>query len=211
MSNEYCGFNTYVVANGRQPEVNRGDGTKKVVDQPAVFSAGVSTSGTIVDLTQILQGNNVNTRTGDCVYIEKLFINYSVNSLSSDLFTNLRVIVFQWKPNTAISANPLPASTLQNVATYGIYNFYDWQFSNQFKILYDRVHSLVGNATSGASSGNQNWFGEIPLKGRAVKRIEFAFGSVNGSCKIYACFISDSAIAPFPQINFNSRLIYSEE
>lgn len=210
MYTEYCGFNCFVAANGQQPRKRKGEGNVKFCDQLALSSTSVSSSGTILSLTDIPQGSNVNQRTGDSVYIEKLYVNYTVNAANNDVYSSLRVIIFQWKVNTQITAvNPTPTNILQNVVAFGIYNFYDWNLSNQFIILYDRIHSLSGISTAPTASTNQCFFGEIPLD-RAIKKLEFQAGSTNGNNQIFLLVISDSSVIPFPNFVMNSRLIYTD-
>jgi hypothetical protein len=209
MFTEYCGFNTLIVANGQQPKRKKGDKAKKFFDSvgPGVFS--VSNAGiTPVTAVSMAQGVAVNQRVGDTIYLDRLYLNYSINAANTDIFSSCRIIVFQWHPNTAISGAPAITSILQNVALNGMYNFYDWNLSNQYIILYDRVHSLAGTAAAPTSSSNQNWYGEISLQ--CPRKVEFQAASMSGSNTLWVTAISDSAIAPFPVLSFTTRITYND-
>jgi hypothetical protein len=209
MFTEYCGFNTFVCANGQQPRKKRGTKGVKFFDSVLASTNVLSSGSLLISSCLIPQGTTVTQRTGDTLFLEKLYLNYTVNGANADIISSMRVIVFQWHPNTALSGTPSVTSILQNVGVYGLYNNYDWSFSNQFIILYDRVHSLAGLATAPAASSNQNWFGEIPLT--CARKLEYQTGTTTGSEQIFVIGISDSGVIPSPEFTGMTRVTFSEE
>jgi len=125
---------------------------------------------------------------------------------NADNFNVSRVIIFQWHPNTSLGA-PIVADILQTVTVYGMY---DWQMSNQFTILYDKVHFMTGAANAPTTGSSQGYFGKIDLS-RVRNRAEFSGAITSGSEQLFILIISDSAVIPFPLFNVNTRLTYSEE
>jgi len=198
--------NTHKVSsNGQQIAIRRGQPQIKFVD--VNYSVVAASTGTVLNgITNVSQGVGVSQRTGDTIYLKRLYINYSVNAANSDIFSTFRIIIFQWHPNSALVA-PTVNDILQ---TTNLYSLYDWQFSSQYTILYDMVHSLSGTAATPCTSSNQAFFGEIGI-GQAQKRAEFSPALSTGSEQFFIIVISDSAVAPFPSFNATTRLTYSEE
>jgi len=193
-------------SNGQQTAVRRGMPQVKFVD--VAQSVAVSNIGTILapSMTNVSQGVGVSQRTGDTLFNKELFLNYNCVAINADIFSSLRVIVFQWKPNTSLVV-PTVTDILQ---TANIFSMYDWQFSSQYTILYDKIHNFAGVPAAPSSSGNQSYFGKIDIS-RASRRVEFSPGAVSASNELFILVISDSVAIPFPQFTCISRLTYSEE
>lgn len=199
-------MNSIVVeSNGYQKSKTQGKSAAHFID--TINTINVSTVGTIVALCPIAQGVTVNQRTGDTVDWRSLHINYDVVTQNADIVNNTRVILFQWHVNTILAA-PVMTDILQTVS---VYSMYDWQFSNQYTILYDRVHLQSGIATAPASSGNQGYFGQIPFRKGCKLQGQFNPALNSGSHQFYLLVISDSLIAPFPLLNVTTRVVFSED
>jgi hypothetical protein len=165
------------------------------------------TSGTILPgMCNITQGSTVSQRIGDTVFWKNAYINYTVDAINADVFSTFRIIIFQWHPNSSLIM-PVVTDILQ---TASMYSMYDWQYSNQYTILYDKVHCLTGIVGAPCDAGNQAFFGEINLK-KAVKRADFASGTPLGSEEFYIMIITDSVLAPGPNFNAVTRVVYSED
>jgi len=195
-----------VNSNGQQIAVRRGQPQVKFVDVNGSFNMINTGSIDVPGITNITQGVGVSQRTGDTIFYKELFINYNITMANADNFNVSRVIIFQWHPNTTLVI-PVPADILQSVT---VYSMYDWQLSNQYKILYDKVHFMTGAANAPTTGSSQGYFGSIDLS-RVVRRAEFSPGVVGGSEQLFILLISDSAVIPFPLFNVITRLTYSEE
>lgn len=194
-----------VTANGQQPLTKRGAPQIKFVD--VGYNVNVTSVGTVLaGICNIPQGVTVNQRTGDTVFWRSLYINYDITTQNSDIWNSSRVIIFQWHPNSALLV-PNVTDVLQ---TANMYSMYDWQFSNQYTIMYDIMHFQSGLATAPTASGNQGHFGPISIR-KAKSRADFAAGVATGSEQFYILVISDSLIAPFPVFTATTRVTYSEE
>jgi hypothetical protein len=194
-------------ANGYLNRPKAGAPKLKLFDSTA-STQNASTTATLVPLSGPAQGTAVNQRTGDTVRLcDRLVLNYTTSSQNADVFNTVRVIVFQWIPNTALTV-PTAASILQNANN--ILSPYDFQNSNQYRILYDAVHLMSGTAAGPTSAGNQGFYGELSLS-RALKLLEFATGAVTGSNQLYLMFLSDSALLPFPLMNYWVRVFFYDQ
>jgi len=200
-----CGMinSVKVLSNGRQDKGKKGAPQVKFND--IAYSVSPTASGTVLGGIPITQGVTVNQRTGDTIFWKHLYINYTMAAANSDVISTARVIIFQWHPNSALVA-PIVGDILQ-VAS--VYSMYDWQFSNQYHILYDMVHILSGLTTAPTSSSNQGYFGAIDLS-TAILRSEFSTAAGNGSEQFYVLVISDSTVAPSPSFNAIFRVTYTE-
>jgi len=197
---------TVVTSNGYQKPATRGKKLAKFIDAPYAAIAVTSIGAVLPGMCPIPQGVTVNQRTGDTVFWRSLHINYDITTQNTDVFNTSRVIIFQWHPNTILVA-PVVTDVLQTVT---LYSMYDWQFSNQFTILYDRVHFQSGTATNPAGSGNQGYYGNVPFtKGFKVDAMYNA-AAISASEQLFILVISDSLIAPFPVFTAQTRVIYDD-
>jgi len=204
-STNYVGFTT-TVDGGKPPQSQKGKPMIKVSD--TLITVSPLSSGNVTLVTTIPQGTALNQRTGDVIYIDKLYMIYECNAANADVFSSMRIIIFQWVPNSALVV-PAPADILQNVSQ-SVNAFYDWNFADQFRILYDRLHSFAGTATTPTASTNQ-CYAQCISKRKYMKRLNFSPGNTTGSNQIYCLSISDSGVIPSPNLTLNFRITFSEE
>jgi len=195
----------YVKSNGRKTAIGRGLPQVKFYD--LLVTGSFTNSGSITaSRLQPSQGIAVNQRTGDVVYIKKMWMNYSLSIDTAIDGAVARLIVFQWHPNSSVVL-PIVNDILQ---TSTVYSMYDWNFSDQFRILYDKVHFLSGAAMDNTTGSNQGYFGEVQTT-EAVKLAEFGLGATTGSQQLFILLITDVLVAPFPSFVIQTRVSYCEE
>jgi len=197
---------TYVNG-GPLPLKRKGMPTVKIFDNN-LTTITPSTTATIQGLFAPAQGVAITNRIGDIVYLRKMSVIYNCNAANADIFSQLRVVIFQWIPNNALIA-PLATSIFQLAADH-VYAMYDVNFQDQYRILYDKIHAFAGTSTNPSSSVNQTYSGNISLSS-AFKRCAFTLGGITNSNSIYLLTVSDSGIVPFPTLNFKSRICFEEE
>jgi len=174
----------------------------------SLFNATIGTIPTVQGLYAPAQGAQVTQRVGDVAFLHKMYLTYTCNAANTDVFSALRVILFQWRPNNGLIA-PVATDILQITAD-GIYAMYDWNFSDQYRILYDKLHTFAGTATNPATSCNQCVSQSISLAS-AFKKVNFSIGAVTCSNSIYFLAVSDSLVLPFPNLLLKSRITFEEE
>jgi len=194
-----------VFSNGQQTVRKRGLAPLHYFDSTPT-TATVTTTPAVVSLFAPAQGTAATQRTTDTVYLDKMYLNYLVSMTNADFYSSIRMIIFQWIPNNTLIV-PTAFEILQTVVN-NVYSFYDWQYSNQYRILYDKIHFLTGSATQPTTGSSQGYLGEIDLS-KALKKVEFATGATTASNTIYALYMSDSALAPSPAISFVARITFS--
>ena len=166
-----------------------------------------TSTGSVTALATIPTGSGVRQRTGDTVRLLRMFINYDIDAINADVFTSTRVIIFQWLPNTTVGGLPTAANILQSVSTISMYHF---QNANQYRILYDKVHFQAGITAAPTASGYQGYYGNVQLSS-ALKQLEFSEAVSTGSNQVFLLLVSNSLIAPFPNLALQSRVIYTED
>lgn len=206
MNKNYCGFTT-TVNGGKGGIGKRGKSQTKINDIQNITSVS-STGSILTGLSGPGQGVALNQRTGDIIYLDKMYLTYTCDSANSDVFASLRVIIFQWRPNSAL-VMPAVNDILQN-SGFNVCSMYDWNYSNQYTILYDRLHTFAGTSTAPTASTNQCWSGEISLAS-CQRRSQFQLATTLGSNQLYCLVISDSAVIPFPNFTMVSRVTYTED
>lgn len=170
-----------------------------------VSGTTITSAGTVTPLTNIAQGVTVNQRVGDSALLEALFLNFDVNVANSDVFTTSRILVFQWLVNTALHV-PVIADILQTASTLSMVNF---NTSNQYIVLLDELIFQSGLATAPTATSLVGRSHAISVSS-AKKRLEWNAAVTTGSNQIFILYISDSAIAPFPGLNYTSRVLFDE-
>jgi len=194
------------------PHIYRGQGKlgvpgTKVYDL-AIQNLSISTTATIFPIFLPAQGVALNQRDGDICFMEEIEIIYTCNAANTDIFSNLRIVILQWYPNDAIAA-PTAANIFQT-STDGVYSVLDYGYSDQFRIIYDQLHSFSGTATNPTMSSNQSVH-KVIKSSQFRSRVQFITGTTNGSGKLYFLSVSDSSIAPEPGLIFKSRVSFATE
>lgn len=160
----------------------------------------VDTTGTVVDLSAVPQGDTDVSRDGDQLMASSISFRYHVTV--ADSYNITRVILFQWYPQT----NPGVSDVLNVAAGLEVLSPYETDKASQFKILYDRSHTTNQPYSGGAFST------QVVSKKIRIPRskMQFVAASTTGSNKIYALYISDSAVATHPQMSSVYKLNFRD-
>lgn len=164
-------------------------------------NSGVSTSGAIIDLSAVSQGDTDTTRDGDSITASTLGYRYFWQN--GDDTNACRLIFFQWYPQTTPTVTDILLTTVGN----GVQFMYHTDKADMYKILYDSTDTLsVYTASGGSVLGSPN-IGKIKIPKR---KIQFQAGTTTGSNKIYALVLSDSGATSHPGPNLMTRLNYMD-
>jgi hypothetical protein len=167
----------------------------------------VGSGATLSLLSGIPQGVAQSQRVGDQVELVSLEITYEVVQANTDIYSNTRVLIFQWFPNTILSV-PALASILYNTAAIGPYSQYNWQLRDQYHVIYDKLMSQAGLSTAVASTTNMSILHHRLTNFR--KTVKFSPAVTAASNNLFFLFMSDSSIAPFPVGSFAARLLFRD-
>lgn len=173
---------------------------------PGGYDAVISNGSNLYDLTNIIQGTAQGQRVGDSIKVFKLSteILFYPNAalLGADEYF-IRVIVFEWKVDSAFAAptasNVLEAASLVTAAS--VLAQYRWDLRDNYRILFDSRLTHPTNIAYGQM--------KIKIHKKLNTRIDFAPGTSQGTNKIYLLMLSDNNSSP-PQMMFNGRLFYKD-
>lgn len=155
------------------------------------------------DLTSFGQGNTVQTREGNKLVPEWLQVNgvvYGDQSASADATLRIRVMLVQWKTNTA-SKSPV-ASDIVATTTY-INSLYNRDEAGEFKVLADRRFFLAGQP-DGIPNRARPFKFRIP--GSKMLPVKYNAGANTGDNHIFMIAYSEHAVADPPSLQFNARM-----
>lgn len=166
-------------------------------------TANVDASGSLIRLTEVPIGQTDSSRIGDKLTMRAF--QFKLQFGIADTYNMLRVILFQWYPNTTLSP---PAGNDILIGTLGLLtsfmSMYTHDYLNQFHILYDKMMYV-----DSARNHQQTIVKKINLK-YAKKVINFTAGSIEGSNHLYLLLVSDSTAASHPGFNLESRVWYDD-
>jgi len=181
--------------------------------QPKYFDVlsianSIGSGGTLFPLCGVPQGDAQSTRVGDFIHARKLVFNYSLYTANADIVTTIRLIFFKWRPSTALTV-PVIANILEAPASSNVLSHFNFQLQENYSILWERQYNVAGTATNPTVTSSIGGTGmSIPLKGN--NDMDFSLAATFGSNQIYLLALSDSALAPFPLLNFSARLYYED-
>jgi hypothetical protein len=168
----------------------------------------IGSGATLFQLSTVPQGVAQTQRVGDFIKPLKLIFNFSLYTVNADIITTIRLIFFRWVPSTALVL-PVLADILEAPASSNVLSHFNYQLQQNYSVLSDRQFQAAGIVTSPCNSSNFGGTGlEIPLGSNP--ELEFNLGATTSTNHLYLLAISDSALAPFPLLNFSSRLYYED-
>lgn len=180
-------------------------------------SASVSSTSSITGSPfDIAQGDTDTTRDGDrlqwCGTME--FMCHCINSSGalSDVYNNIRVIIFQWHPSSspAVTDILLPGPSL----VADCLSLYNHDTRQQYRIMFDKIFKTSGNANSSSTPGTNITATNIKkfrIKMRKTRKFaQYAGGTLTGTNRFYLITVSDSSAAPHPILEFSSKIFFRD-
>lgn len=188
----------------------------------------VDNTGSIHDLSNITTvGAQQGQRVGRKIYLKKIVFKAEIQAssssfISSDQYNTVRIILFRWKEDTS-SATPTLADILDDSSSSVAYSTmfpYNFNKSDQYKILYDKVIKVsplpVYNGSGIVYSSSGPWQTKIIGKDifgmKMGNKVIHYDNDINGHGKekVYALFCADSTLTPDPTVNWAGQLIYED-
>jgi hypothetical protein len=153
-------------------------------------------SWTIVDVTPILQGTGDTNRLGRYARVHQLEMHYSLNAQNADIFSRVRVVLVQWKPESG--NQPFNMAEVFQTNNY-IYSPYNIDAAGGYSFLYDESFAMSGTASAPTVSGCI--IRRIRCNKGFQKNQLYASLTAQSFNKIFFCYLSDSALIPFPSLS----------
>lgn len=175
----------------------------KHVDNTLNYS--ISTTPTILNLTNITQGDGDSNRDGDKITISS--VQLRLTTWNGDApYNNLRVVVFKWPDILTAPVLEdlfiLPPGLGQVPQTWP-YNVDRIRARRGFKILYDRCYTR--------RMANDGGIGVVNLfkKFKHRTNLQYVGGGATG-VHLYIFMVSDSLLSPHPAITGTARINYCD-
>lgn len=160
-----------------------------------------SYSGAVQGLSEIPQGTTDTTRIGDEARLAS--IQFRVQCQNADLHNVVRMLIVQWFDDTAPTASDVLSDTGTSYSHLSPYNSDKVGKGKKGRVLYDKSVQLVEPYSGGITS---KIFSGIARPKR--KMVQFQGGTATGVNKLYAVYISDSAITSHPSMICSFKLWY---
>jgi hypothetical protein len=162
-------------------------------------------AGVVSPLSQgLVQGDTLNTRTGYTIFPLKLQLNYSFLSGAGSTNSLHRIIVFADKLNQGTL--PTVVQVLDGAVYNSTYALLNKQQS-RFKILYDKMHGVVGAGNSAATHAQL----VIKLKGQIFYNGTANVAADNGPHSLFVMTLTDSVAVSTATVSFYSSLFYVDD
>lgn len=163
----------------------------------------INTTGTIINLSDIAQGDTDMSRTGDVISLKNAFGNYSIIAGTSGTVTVVRLIWFQWRMDNGAEA-PTIGDILFDTTNVPYLSNYKVDMS-KFKVLADRMHYV------GPIGGDANMLSRKISLRNFNKRLMYDAGGTNGKNQIYLLVIGNNASgATAPNMYYHFRLTFTD-
>lgn len=169
-----------------------------------VIDVNPDTSGIILDLTNILQGDSDFTRDGD--QLNLLQWRLTSHIINADNTNAVRMIVFRW--NVSTSYRVPVVSDILSFAGYPLACIpdADYVFDNkrakQFSVLYDTILGLGNAGPNIICKMKKSYVNGLPINYEAS-------GGV-GTGKLFMLLVSDSNVVAHPRVTGVFRTIYTD-
>jgi len=178
--------------------------TRELKNIAVATSYADTVAGVVNPLSQqIVQGDTVNSRSGDSITPVKLDINLSLLSGVGSTQSFHRVLVFQDRFNQGT----LPAVTdiLDGGLFDSTYTIRNRQ-QQRFKILYDKMHGVVGGSNSAATHVQLHLKPKGPIYFNGITNTNAA----NGPQSIFLITLTDSITVSTATVAFYASLFYHD-
>lgn len=164
-------------------------------------TTGFTNAGTLIGpFQQIPQNIGDSQRIGDRIYLKN--VHSRMSFIYGDGTNVIRMIWFQWYPNTA-SETPLVGTILQTLNPRSMINDTN-QDGQKFRVMLDKTYAMTQNGSNGCIQKNFRFYGRrLPRK-----KLQYNPAATTGFNQIYCLFISDSIAAPNPTVDMVVRTTY---
>lgn len=167
----------------------------------------LSATPVLFDLVIPIVGGLDTERIGDKIKVKRMHIRGGIGP--GDEFGLVRVIFFQWFPNSI----PTAGSILLTGPSGNIDQFsqYSHDLRDEFSILSDITYHLEGNGTANTApyTSNSQYLFNFTLK-PTNRDVQFLGSGTTGTNKIWWLGLSDSTAVPNPFISFQAKTLFTD-
>lgn len=173
----------------------------------------LSNADSIIDLTNIAQGDGYNTRDGDKIDLRQAKIRfqaYRKSGATAGTYDNVRVMVVQWRLNTTDTSFTGFPDTTENTATSCALAPVTKRtaLTSKFRILYDKWFTLTERGETPSSYKNLH----ISIPAKKLSNVRFNAGATGGVNKLYLVVRGDYAGASGDgsMFGYSTRVLFKD-
>lgn len=169
-----------------------------------IVDDATSTSGTILSLTDIAQGDTDFTRDGDQINVKSW--NFRFQMTGADNSNAYRIIIFRWNVPTnyrvpvvsdILNVSGLPVTAIPN-AQY----VFDNKRQKQFSVVYDKILGVAAAGPGIIVKATKAYVNGLP--------ISFNASTTDGEGKLFMLLLSDSNTLAHPRLSGVFRTVYTD-
>ena len=173
-----------------------------------------------IDISVIAQGVQDAQRIGEKVSLEGIRLNYRL--LCGDEHNTVRVMLVQFLEDSAYTTIDM-SNILNPAAISPLTALHRYLGPPTVRVLYDRVHGLVGDGVTSGGSGTTAVIApygprsltdlvKVWIPRKRLRRLEYQGTTVEGEGKLYLVLLSDSAAISLvhPSISYDCVVSYKD-
>ncbi len=178
--------------------------TRELKYKENIVSISQSATSTVSLLTQVAQGDTDTNRNGDQLMIHNVVLDVSAaidGTVAPDNTNIVRMIVFQWHPQSGISTLPTATQILQDPTTNPVLSSYNHDTRWNYSVILDYVFTL-------SIEGSRVQQRKFVLTRIPRRKLQFVGATTDGTNHLYILSVSDSTTVDHPSYNFNSKVLF---
>lgn len=181
---------------------------RKFFDSPGVAPSNVTDTPTIINLSNIAQGNDYNNREGNSILCQSLQWRIQLATNVTSQAQSVRIIIF--RDNDQRGTDPAVTDLLEStVSGYGMIVSPLLHYVNKrFSVLSDKVYTLSSNGDTFHRSIKK--FMKFPPGTHIKYQSTAGADASNWEGALYALFVTDQTTANFPTISYYFRLRFTD-
>lgn len=171
----------------------------------SVTAGNMTFSGSIACLTDnIVRGDSFDQSTGLLIKPMELHLRATVKSVVGS-YNTCRLVIFQWNDAGTPVASNLLASVGTQIAPYSPYT---WVNRNRFTVMHDSLFTVHANSSATLGCKDVN----LHLKDcfRALHLGASGAGTVPTRNGIFIMLFGDDGLTPYPTIDYQCELLYTD-
>lgn len=141
-------------------------------------------------------------------------IDFRFTLTAADTTNIVRVAIVQWKSQSTAAPIPTPSDFFLNGPTGApdIWSPFSHDNRNSITVLFDRTFELIGNGTANFPVTNITQISRkysVSLK-KAAKEVQFNAAGGQGKNRLFLAYVSDSAVATHPTIQYTTKTFFRD-
>jgi len=163
----------------------------------------ITDTAVITDLFPVTEGTGREQRIGDKCSLRKVMLTYSLQPRDATLAQMVRIMLVQWKADTAIDTLQLN-KVISDTSVNRVLSQYSHAMRAKFNILYDVIHTVPRITAEGEARRIARRVVRIPPS----KKVQFNRSATTGKNKIFLIIVADLDATTDVNIDVNARITF---